>query len=122
MITSRCTLFILLIAACLALPGRAAEPSYGDKIGLKLGSGYTNMVLGLAEIPKNAIITTNQTNALFGVTGGVLKGVLHGVGRTLAGALDLITFPIATDPIPQPPFVWQNFQTETRYGTVLQPK
>jgi len=103
-------------------PAGAEPASYGEKVGLKFGSGYTNMVLGMAEIPKNAIITTNQTNALFGVTGGIFKGILHGVGRTLAGVVDLLTSPIPSDPIPKPPFVWENFQTETQYGPVLQTK
>lgn len=113
---------IILLAATASGPGRAQNPDYGEMVGRKLGSGYTNMVLGLAEIPKNAIITTNQTNALFGVTGGIFKGILHGVGRTLAGAVDLITCPIPTEPIPKPAFVWENFQTETQYGPVLQTK
>lgn len=115
--------FLLLLAfAAATITDLAASPSYGEKVGLKFGSGYTNMVLGLAEIPKNAILTTNQTNALFGVTGGIFKGILHGVGRTLAGVVDLLTCPIPSDPIPKPPFVWENFQTETQYGPVLQTK
>lgn len=112
------------MAAALAFASStspAADSGYGDKVGLKFGSGYTNLVLGLVEIPKNMILTTNQTNALFGVTGGVAKGVIHGVGRTLAGVVDVLTFPIPTEPIPRPAFVWQDFQTETRYGPVLKP-
>ncbi len=115
-------LLIFLLAAVGGAPSLAAPATYGDMVGRKLGSGYTNMVLGLAEIPKNAIITTNQTNALFGVTGGIFKGILHGVGRTLAGVVDLITCPIPTEPIPRPAFVWENFGTETQYGPVLQMK
>lgn len=115
-------LMMFVLVAYSSTPCLAESASYGEKVGLKFGSGYTNMVLGLAEIPKNAIITTNQTNALFGITGGIFKGILHGVGRTLAGVVDLLTFPIPTDPIPRPPFVWQNFQIETQYGPVLQTK
>lgn len=115
-------LLIIVLAAAAETPSQAAPPAYGELVGRKLGSGYTNMVLGLAEIPKNAIITTNQTNALFGVTGGIFKGILHGVGRTLAGVVDLITCPIPTGPIPKPAFVWEDFQTETQYGPVLQTK
>lgn len=111
---------VLLWAA--SAPVQADTAGYGEKIGRKFGSGYTNMVFGMAEIPKNAILTTNQTNALFGVTGGIFKGILHGVGRTLAGAVDLITFPIPSEPIPKPAYVWEDFQTETQYGPVLQGK
>lgn len=118
---SRASILVVVLAAA-GTADAADTSSYGEKVRQKFGSGYTNMVLGMAEIPKNAIITTNQTNALFGATGGVFKGILHGVGRTLAGVVDLITCPIPSEPIPKPPYVWQNFQTETQYGSVLQVK
>lgn len=123
MMLCRGLFLVLLLASTPVWAGTGADaPGYGERVGRKFGSGYTNMVLGLAEIPKNAIITTNQTNALFGATGGVFKGILHGVGRTLAGALDLITCPYPSEPIPKPAYVWENFQTETQYGPMLQIK
>jgi putative exosortase-associated protein (TIGR04073 family) len=105
-----------------ASAAQAAPPpaDYGQLVGRKLASGFSNMALGIAEIPKNMIITTNQTNALFGVTGGAIKGLLHTLGRTLSGIVDIVTFPIPTQPITRPPLVWQDFQTETQYGPVFQ--
>ena len=94
----------------------AEELTYGDMVRTKLASGLTNMTFGIAEMPKNIINTSNEVNALFGVTGGVLKGTLHTMGRLLAGGLDFITFPIPSKPITHPTFVWQQFNVDTTYG------
>jgi putative exosortase-associated protein (TIGR04073 family) len=90
--------------------------TYGDAIRLKLGSGISNMLFAIAEVPKNIINTSNQANVLLGVSGGTLKGVLHSVGRMLSGVTDVLTFPFATKPITTPAFVWQDFTTDTSYG------
>jgi len=98
------------------------EPTYEEKVRQKLGAGLSNMTLGWLEIPKNTIITTNQTNLLFGAIGGPVKGALHTVGRSLAGVADLLTFPLPTAPITKPTFVWEDFETETQYGNLFQVK
>lgn len=100
----------------LASSSWAEEPDYGEAIRYKLGSGFSNMLLGLGEVPKNVINTANETNALFGISGGLVKGVLHTLGRTLAGTVDVLTFPVPTKPITHPPYVWQGWKTETTYG------
>jgi putative exosortase-associated protein (TIGR04073 family) len=112
----------ILLSATLLLStgsGAMADDSYGDTILLKLESGLANIGTGLAEVPKNVINTTNQTNVLFGTTGGVIKGTAHALGRTLGGILDTFTFFVPTKPIANPPFVWENFYTDTQYGPVL---
>ena len=100
----------------------AEEPDYGEAIRYKLGSGFSNMLLGMGEVPKNVINTANETNALFGISGGLIKGVLHTLGRTLAGTLDVLTFPAPTKPITNPAYVWQNWKTETTYGPYFAPQ
>ncbi len=110
-------LAMLTVAILVSGQIRAAEElTYGEMVRTKLASGLTNMCFGIAEIPKNIINTSNEVNALFGVTGGVLKGTLHTMGRLLAGGLDFITFPLPSQPIPHPAFVWQHFNTDTTYG------
>jgi putative exosortase-associated protein (TIGR04073 family) len=74
------------------------------------------MFFGIAEMPKNMINTSNEVNVLLGVTGGVLKGTLHTMGRLLAGATDFLTFPVPSQPITHPAFVWQDFRADTTYG------
>ncbi|AAU91439.1 exosortase system-associated protein, TIGR04073 family [Methylococcus capsulatus] len=107
----------LLALLCLgaAVPSAQAD-DYGTTTTLKLGSGLSNLTLGWLEIPKNMINTSNQINVLFGISGGLLKGLLHTAGRTLTGAVDFLTFPVPTQPIAHPEFVWQKFSDETSYG------
>lgn len=108
----------LLLSACILFSSHPvlAEESYGEMVRTKLASGMTNMFFGIAEIPKNMINTSNEVNALLGVTGGVLKGTLHAMGRLLAGGLDFLTFPVPSQPITHPAFVWQDFNMDTTYG------
>ncbi|UZR30564.1 exosortase system-associated protein, TIGR04073 family [Methylococcus mesophilus] len=107
---------LLLLAGLGATVPAAQADDYGTATSLKLGSGLSNLTTGWLEIPKNMINTSNQTNVLFGISGGLLKGLLHTVGRTLTGAVDFITFPVPTQPIAHPEFVWQKFSEETTYG------
>ena len=109
----------IMLAAAILTAGEviaAEEQTYGEMVRTKLASGLTNMTFGIAEMPKNIINTSNEVNALFGVTGGVLKGTLHTMGRLLAGGLDFITFPVPSQPITHPTFVWQQFNIDTTYG------
>jgi putative exosortase-associated protein (TIGR04073 family) len=98
---------------------RAVEENYGERIGEKLGSGLANITTGWLEIPKTVISTTNEYNIALGITGGLFKGILHMLGRTAAGALDLITFPLPTDPVVQPQFIWEDFDRESSYKPIL---
>jgi putative exosortase-associated protein (TIGR04073 family) len=101
-----------------AMAAQAAEPteSYGQIFGRKLLSGLGNLVTAPAEIPKNIIIVNNETNVVWGVAGGTLKGLINTGGRMGVGLLDLITAPIPTYPIVYPAFVWEDFYAETTYG------
>ncbi|MDF9391265.1 MULTISPECIES: exosortase system-associated protein, TIGR04073 family [Methylococcus] len=107
---------LLLLAGMAAAVPSAQADDYGATTTLKLGSGLSNLTLGWLEIPKSMINTSNQTNVLFGISGGLFKGLLHTVGRTLTGAVDFLTFPVPTQPITHPEFVWQKFSDETSYG------
>jgi hypothetical protein len=68
------------------------------------------------EIPKNIINTTNQSNVIYGVFGGVMKGAINMAGRMGVGLTDLVTAPIPTKPITSPSLVWDNFDVDTHYG------
>lgn len=108
---------VLSMAALLCTgSGAMAEESYGKTIGLKAGSGFSNILFGILEVPKNIIKTSNDVNLLFGVTGGTVKGTAHALGRILSGIVDVVTFPVPTKPITSPAFVWENWYTDTQYG------
>jgi len=114
---------LLLLVTLLSISSSAAASAdYGRDVGTKLGSSVTNILLGWVEIPKNVIATSNQVNVLFGMGGGMMKGVLHAVGRTLTGVVDLISLPLPTQPIAEPQFVWEHFDEETHYNPVFKLK
>lgn len=99
--------------------GLPPTASYGEKIGHKAASGFANLGTSWLEIPKNIINTHNQSNLAYGLVGGTIKGILNTTGRALVGAVDLITFWLPTKPIPNPPFVWQDFDADTTYGPIF---
>lgn len=95
-----------------------AEPteSYGQTVGRKLLNGLGNLTTGLAEVPKNVIIVSNESNFAFGFVGGTFKGMVVGAGRMGVGLLDLLTAPIPTYPIVYPAYVWDDFYADTSFG------
>ena len=103
-------------------PPALNSESYGQTISRKLGVGFSNMTLGWLEIPKNVINTMNDSNFALGILGGTAKGILHMGGRVMTGIVDVMSFPVPTQPLTTPQFVWDNFTVETRYNPLkLQP-
>jgi len=109
--TYKNTLFIALLTSALIAfsPISYAEKSYGEKVGHKTARGFSNFALGFLEVPKSIIKTSNDTNAIYGFTGGLLLGMINSMGRSGVGALELISFPLATKPIVQPVHPWQEY-------------
>jgi putative exosortase-associated protein (TIGR04073 family) len=101
-------------------PSRANMPvTYGQAISEKLGVGASNVLLSPLEVPKNIINTSNEANVALGITGGVLKGFMHMTFRILSGITDLVSFPIPSEPLTTPKYVWDDFKVETKYNTPL---
>jgi putative exosortase-associated protein (TIGR04073 family) len=98
-------LTIMLILAVAPVPAHAAIE--GGPIR-KLGRSVTNLLTGWLELPFQVMQTTERSGSLMGATEGFGRGVVFGLGRTLVGAIELITFPI-----PNP---------TTRYGPVIEPE
>lgn len=93
--------FVLLQAA----PAHAAIE--GGPIR-KLGRSVTNLLTGWLELPFQIMQTTERSGSFMGMTEGFGRGLVWGVGRTLVGAIELVTFPI-----PNP---------TTGYGPVIEPE
>jgi putative exosortase-associated protein (TIGR04073 family) len=89
--------------------------TYPTKVGEKLGNGLANVVTGVAEIPKTMIVTSKREGVAYGMTAGFFTGIVHMVGRTLTGAVDIATFFVPTTPIVRPPYIWEDFDRETTY-------
>lgn len=94
----------------------AMAQSYPYASGEKFVSGIANVATGFVELPKNVIIATGENGLPYGMTIGLVTGIIHTVGRTVIGALDVVTFLLPTGPSVNPPYIWYDFYTETNYG------
>ena len=88
---------------------------YATQVGEKLGNGVANVVTGFVEIPKTMIVTSRKDGIAYGMTNGFFVGIVHAVGRTLSGVLDIVTFIIPTTPVVSPDYIWEDFDKETTY-------
>ncbi len=115
---------ILLIGFLAVVDSAQADTteSYGQIVGRKLSSGFGNLTTAPAEIPKNVIIVSNESNVIYGFLGGTFKGIFLMAGRIGVGLVDLLSAPIPTYPIVDPPFVWDDFYAETTFGPAFVPE
>ena len=97
-------IFCFLSAAVPAHAMMAAGPFR------KLGRGAANIVTGWMEIFYEPMKMTEHSGSIAGMTVGVAQGLFLGVGRTLAGAFEVISFPAPNPhggygPLIEPEFV-----------------
>ena len=92
-----------------------ASDSYFSKSSERFVSGIANVATGFMELPKNIILTSQNEGPIYGVTIGLVMGIMHTVGRTVVGALDVVTFWVPANPSVYPPFIWDDFSRETSY-------
>ncbi len=114
---------LILSALFFSLPHAAmaeSEPDYLDKVGGKLENGIANAVGGFIEIPKTVIIMSRNDGPVYGVTVGLLAGIVHALGRTVYGAVDMATFMIPTKPLVDPDYIWNDFDRMTTYKPNVQ--
>ena len=97
--------------------GHGATIGYRDGVVAKFSRGFANTATGWLEIPKHVINESKSSNVVYGVTLGLLEGVMHTVGRTLVGVMELGTFFVPNPEFIHPRYVWSPFEQETRYGT-----
>jgi len=105
-----------LLAGVLSFGAIASADDYGSQAAAKFSRGIINLTTGWLEAPKNISNESRKSNAVVGLTYGAVKGSMHTVGRTAAGALDTATFFIPSKSIVHSDRVWDDFNTETTYG------
>jgi len=110
---SLATMFAALFV--IAIP-QASANDYTTQVADKFARGFANTVTGWVELPKEISNTTKKENIGMGLTVGLAKGVVHTVGRTVVGALELVTFFIPSPEFVEPRYVWDPFDQETTYG------
>lgn len=90
----------------------AEEPPIWQQAGMKLMRGAINFSTGWIELPKQIYLIGQEEGWGVGALRGPIDGLGMFVARTVAGAYDVLTFPIPVPPRYQPMFepsyVWQD--------------
>lgn len=92
------TISIVSFSVFSFLPSFAMEQSYFAASGEKATHGFINTLTGWLEVPlqaakgyKNGFPQEGKNKAVGGIV-GLLRGIVHAVGRTTSGILQLATF------------------------------
>ena len=114
----------ILFVSCLLLASSTIiadeqEQSYVSKVEKKALNGVTNIFTAFLEIPKSIINTTNESNLVYGLVGGSLKGAVNTIGRFITGVNDLATAPLPTKQVVSPAYIWDDFDVNTTYGDIF---
>lgn len=72
----------------------AVQPVFAANPLTKLGRGLTNIVFSPFEYFTNIQKAADRRGAVSGAFEGLLAGTYYMVGRILAGAYDVVTFPV----------------------------
>jgi len=106
---------LLLLAVLLIIPFSAyAEPQpemIAEKMAIKFSRGVANTFTGLAELPKQTILTGRDMGTIGYVVVGPLKGIGMTFYRTFIGMTEAIFFAVPQpgyyDPMIFPTYVWE---------------
>jgi len=92
-------------------PAHAEEPGLFKQIGTKFVRGVANITTGWAEIPKQVYLVGKNEGWVAGVFRGPFDGIGMFFARTVAGAYEILTFPVPVpsryQPMVQPEYVWE---------------
>jgi putative exosortase-associated protein (TIGR04073 family) len=125
---------VLTLAGLLLFAGLAdasSGRSYGVRAAEKLARGIVNVIASPLEIPVNAYKEQQRARDarvnIVGEGAALLTGTFTGIGytgiRLLVAAAEIVTFPIATEPLLDPPapnlFI-ETFGPPIPYGFVRQ--
>lgn len=65
-------------------------------VGMKAERGVKNLLFGWTDIPRSVIqVTRDSKNPIWGLTAGTFKGIGKAFPRTVSGAADIISAPMA---------------------------
>src|SRR6185437_8548027 len=114
--------FLLLTVLFFSSPYAAIAEDYNyiEKAGEKFGNGVANVGTGFLEIPKTMYVLSQSNGPVFGATIGLLTGVLHAIGRTLYGGIDMMSFMIPTLALLDPDYIWHEPDQITTFQAKVQ--
>ncbi|MBI3318743.1 MAG: exosortase system-associated protein, TIGR04073 family [Candidatus Omnitrophica bacterium] len=109
---------LLGLGMVLVLAGSAfAEQETGNLATTKLFRGISNAATGWMEIPKHMSLVWQKSGAGAGVSWGFVKGLGHAVARSVAGAYEIVTFPVPVPegykPVIEPEYVLSDISQES---------
>jgi len=93
-------IFVIILVLLVSFVFAASAVAANQGRTAKLTRGAKNLGLGWTELPKSIVDTTKGSNVIAGLTVGTLKGVAQAVARTVSGAVDVVTFPMAPNEKP----------------------
>ncbi len=90
----------------------AASPSAHADAGTKLGRGVSNTLWGWFEIINEIGNESDHHGFWIGFPSGLVRGTTFGLGRTLAGVYEIVSFPFPNgkngyQPVVQPESVFK---------------
>ena len=104
-----------VLMAVVLMIGLSSPCAYASDALRKFSRGVTNVVTGWLEIPIQISQTTEQEGSIAGSTVGLVKGIAHGIGRTLVGLVEVVTFPF-------PNHTGDENVGEDIYGPLIEPE
>ena len=118
---------LLLLAVFLVMPLSAyAEQlpeTITEKMAIKLGRGVANTFTGIAELPKQTILTGRDMGTVGYVVVGPLKGIGMTIYRTFIGLTETIFFlvpqPGYYDPMLSPTYVWEGWEPKRDTSPII---
>ena len=72
----------------------------GGNPSVKLTRGIVNLGSGWLEVP-NQVAEKKNSGSRWWITGGLVRGLVVGTGRTFYGIYDILTFPVAPYDVPR---------------------
>jgi putative exosortase-associated protein (TIGR04073 family) len=108
---------LLLLAVLLIMPLSAfseQQPEMiAEKMAIKFSRGVANSFTGIAELPKQTILTGRDMGPIGYAVIGPLKGIGMSIYRTFIGLTESIFFAVPQpgyyDPMIDPAYVWEGW-------------
>jgi putative exosortase-associated protein (TIGR04073 family) len=94
-----------------------------EKMAIKFSRGVANAVTGIAEIPKQTVLTGREMGDIGYVVVGPLKGIGMAFYRTFIGLTETIFFAVPQpgyyDPMIDPTYVWEGWESKRDTSPVI---
>ena len=94
-----------------------------EKMSIKLSRGVANTFTGIAELPKQTILTGRDMGTVGYVVIGPLKGIGMTLYRTFIGLTETVFFAVPQpgyyDPMLEPAYVWEGWEPMRETSPVI---